>query len=324
MDLRHISFRLLEVFMCVVKTRSISETARQLHLTQPTVSQQIKRLQETVNEPLVMVNQQRLHVTEAGFALFQTCQQVFGHFDDYQDYLAELRGGERGRCKIALVNTAQYILPKLLGPYSNLHPHVELPLEIGNRAEVLARFERGEDDIYVFSHPPSLEHAKAGRFLQNPLVFIAPTNHPLVSKNNVTLHDLISERFLLREQGSATRMLFESELQSRGVVLSNTVQMASNEAIRVAVGSGMGLGVVSRHVLPPHDSSFCMLNVQDVNLASHWYFVVRTDRHLSHAARNFLKFAELNLEQCLDKVWVNNELSQLNASINVQLEKRHH
>lgn len=324
MDLRHISFRLLEVFMCVVKTRSISETARQLHLTQPTVSQQIKRLQETVNEPLVMVNQQRLHVTEAGFALFQTCQQVFGHFDDYQDYLAELRGGERGRCKIAIVNTAQYILPKLLGPYSNLHPHVELPLEIGNRAEVLARFERGEDDIYVFSHPPSLEHAKAGRFLQNPLVFIAPTNHPLVSKNNVTLYDLISERFLLREQGSATRMLFESELQSRGVVLSNTVQMASNEAIRVAVGSGMGLGVVSRHVLPPHDSSFCMLNVQDVNLASHWYFVVRTDRHLSHAARNFLKFAELNLEQCLDKVWVNNELSQLNASINVQLEKRHH
>ncbi|WP_287243993.1 LysR substrate-binding domain-containing protein, partial [Pseudoalteromonas sp.] len=245
-----------------------------------------------------------------------TCQQVFGHFDDYQDYLAELRGGERGRCKIAMVNTAQYILPKLLGPYSNLHPHVELPLEIGNRAEVLARFERGEDDIYVFSHPPSLEHAKAGRFLQNPLVFIAANNHKLASKSHVTLHDLVSERFLLREPGSATRMLFESELQSRGFVLSNTVQMASNEAIRVAVGSGMGLGVVSRHVLPPHDTSFCMLNVEDVNLASHWYFVVRTDRHLSHAARNFLKFAQLNLEQCLDKQWVTNGLSQLNESLN--------
>jgi len=126
----------------------------------------------------------------------------------------------------------------------------------------------------------------------------------------------VSERFLLREPGSATRMLFESELQSRGFVLGNTVQMASNEAIRVAVGSGMGLGVVSRHVLPPHDMSFCMLDVEDVNLASHWYFVVRTDRHLSHAARNFLKFAQLNLEQCLDKQWVTNELSQLNKSLN--------
>ena len=107
-----------------------------------------------------------------------------------------------------MVNTAQYILPKLLGPYSNLHPHVELPLEIGNRAEVLARFERGEDDIYVFSHPPSLEHAKAGRFLQNPLVFIAANNHKLASKSHVT-YDL-SEHFL-REQ-VPTRMLF-GELQ---------------------------------------------------------------------------------------------------------------
>ena len=315
MDLRHISFRLLEVFMCVVKTRSISETARQLYLTQPTVSQQIKRLQETVNEPLIVVNQQRIHVTEAGFALFQTCQQVFGHFDDYRDYLVELRGGERGQCKIAIVNTAQYILPKLLGPYSNLHPHVELPLEIGNRAEVLARFERGEDDIYVFSHPPSLEHAKAARFLQNPLVFIAPKNHHLALQKNVNLKALVTERFLLREPGSATRMLFESELQSRGFVLSNTVQMASNEAIRVSVGSGMGLGVVSRHVLPAHDTSFCILNVADVQIASHWYFVVRTDRHLSHAARSFLKFAELNLEQCLDKAWITNELSTLNDSL---------
>ena len=138
MDLRHISFRLLEVFMSVVKTRSLSETARQLYLTQPTVSLQIKRLQEEIGEPLITMQQQKLQVTEAGLELFRTCKQVFAHFEDYQDFLAELRGGERGRCKIAMVNTAQYILPKLLGPYSNLHPHVELPLEIGNREEVLA------------------------------------------------------------------------------------------------------------------------------------------------------------------------------------------
>ena len=116
-------------------------------------------------------------------------------------------------------------------------------------------------------------------------------HHPLAQQQQVTLKELMKERFLLREPGSATRMLFESELQSRGLVLSNTVQMASNEAIRVAVGSGMGLGVVSRHVLPTNDSSFCILDVVDVQLASHWYFVVRTDRHLSHAARSFLKFA---------------------------------
>ncbi|MGS0535453.1 LysR family transcriptional regulator [Pseudoalteromonas sp. SaAl2] len=311
MDLRHISFRLLEVFMSVVKTGSISETARSLHLTQPTVSLQMKRLQEAVGEPLVLMQQQKLVVTEAGLELFKTCQQVFGQFDDYKDFLTELRGGERGRCKIAMVNTAQYILPKLLGPYSNLHPHVELPLEIGNRAEVLARFERGEDDIYVFSHPPSLEHAQAARFLQNPLEFIVPFDHPLVNATDISLDELTRYRFLLREPGSATRMLFESELQTRGFVLSNSVQMASNEAIRVAVSSGMGVGVLSRHVLPLGEHGFKVLKVKDTQLASHWYFVVRTDRHISHAARSFLQFAQNNLEQYLDARWVCNELNEL-------------
>ncbi|CAD2224815.1 HTH-type transcriptional activator CmpR [Pseudoalteromonas sp. 3J6] len=312
MNIRQLSFRLLEVFMSVVKTGSISETARRLHLTQPTVSLQIKRLQEAVDEPLIIMQQQKLQITEAGMALFRTCQQVFGHFEDYQDYLAELKGGERGRCKIAMVNTAQYILPKLLGPYSNEHPHVELPLEIGNRSAVLARFERGEDDIYVFSHPPSLEHAQAARFLHNPLVFIVPLNHPLADKTALKLADLVPYRFLLRETGSATRMLFESELQSRGLVLSDSVQMASNEAIRVAVASGMGIAVLSQHVLPKGDNSFKVLNVTDTTLASHWYFVVRTDRHISHAARSFLKFAEQHLELYLDEKWVRNELRGLN------------
>ena len=312
MNIRQLSFRLLEVFMSVVKTGSISETARGLHLTQPTVSLQIKRLQEAVGEPLIIMQQQKLQITEAGMALFRTCQQVFGHFEDYQDYLAELKGGERGRCKIAMVNTAQYILPKLLGPYSNEHPHVELPLEIGNRSAVLARFERGEDDIYVFSHPPSLEHAQAARFLHNPLVFIVPLNHPLADKTALKLADLVPYRFLLRETGSATRMLFESELQSRGLVLSDSVQMASNEAIRVAVASGMGIAVLSQHVLPKGDNSFKVLNVTDTTLASHWYFVVRTDRHISHAARSFLKFAEQHLELYLDEKWVRNELRRLN------------
>ena len=139
-----------------------------------------------------------------------------------------------------------------------------------------------------------------------------PLNHPLADKTALTLADLVPYRFLLRETGSATRMLFESELQSRGLVLSDSVQMASNEAIRVAVASGMGIAVLSQHVLPKGDNSFKVLNVTDTTLASHWYFVVRTDRHISHAARSFLKFAEQHLEQYLDEKWVRNELSGLN------------
>jgi DNA-binding transcriptional LysR family regulator len=209
------------------------------------------------------------------------------------------------------VNTAQYVLPRLLGPYSQAFPEVDLTLEIGNRQQLLQRFEQQLDDVYVFSHPPALEQAVAARFLRNPLVMIAPQHHPLVQKAQLSIHDLKHERFLLREPGSATRMLFESWLHAQGVQLSDTLQMASNEAIRVGVSSGMGLAVVSRHVLPLQHPGIEVLPLQQFPLDSHWHFIIRRDRRLPHAARGFLDYAAGSLEQWLPAEYVCNEIERL-------------
>lgn len=318
MNIRHLTFRLLQVYVDVVQTGSITDSARRLHLTQPTVSLQLKRLKEAIGEPLLESQHNKLVVTQAGQELYRICQQTLANFSEFNSFLGALQDGQRGHFSIAMVNTAQYILPRLLGPYSQSHPNVDVTVEIGNREQVLRRFEQGADDVYVFSHPPSLEHAFAGRFLRNPLVLVAPANHPLAHKSQVSLDDVIKERFLLREPGSATRMLFESFLQSRGVTLSSSLQMASNEAIRVGVGSGMGLALLSRHVLPTHDNSLVTLPIAGLPLESHWYFIVRNDRHLSYAALGFLRFAEQQLTQCLDPQWVSNDLSQLLQALSFQ------
>ncbi|GGO80312.1 LysR family transcriptional regulator [Marinobacterium nitratireducens] len=315
MNLRHLTFRLLEVFVATVRTGSVTAAARQLHLTQPTVSQQLKRLAEAVGEPLLQPGVAGLEPTEAGSELYRAALDVTGRFDDFQDYLAELRGGQRGRFSIALVNTAQYVLPCLLGPYSRDFPDVDVTVQIGNRQQLLSRFERQLDDIYVFSHPPSLEHALAARFLRNPLVMIAPESHALASLDEVRSADLSAERFLLREPGSATRMLFESWLQGQGMQLSGALQMASNEAIRVGVASGMGLAVLSQHVLPAVHSGLVVLPVREFPIDSHWHFIVRRDRRLPHAARGFLQFACARVEHCLPEEFVCNEIAGLLESL---------
>jgi len=311
MNLRHLTFRLLEVYVTVVRTGSVTAAARQLHLTQPTVSQQLKRLAETVGEPLFETLSGDPRLTDTGRELYRTALDVTGRFADFQDYLTELRGGHRGCFSIALVNTAQYVLPKLLGPYSQAFDEVDLTVEIGNRQQVLERLERQLDDIYVFSHPPSLEQVQAARFLRNPLVMIAPAGHPLAEAENVRLEDILQERLLLREPGSATRMLFESWLQGQGAQWSNTLQMASNGAIRVGVASGMGLAVVSRHVLPAVHPGIVILPVQGFPIESHWHFIIRRDRRLPHAARGFLDYAAGALEQCLPAEYICNEVSEL-------------
>lgn len=311
MRLRHLTFRLLEVYVAVVRTGSVTAAAHQLHLSQPTVSQQLKRLTETVGEPLLRTGNKGLELTDVGRELYRSALDVTGRFEDFADYLSELRGGHRGRFSIALVNTAQYVLPRLLGPYSQAFPEVDLTLEIGNRQQLLQRFEQQLDDVYVFSHPPALEQAVAARFLRNPLVMIAPQHHPLVQKAQLSIHDLKHERFLLREPGSATRMLFESWLHAQGVQLSDTLQMASNEAIRVGVSSGMGLAVVSRHVLPLQHPGIEVLPLQQFPLDSHWHFIIRRDRRLPHAARGFLDYAAGSLEQWLPTEYVCNEIERL-------------
>lgn len=311
MNLRHLTFRLLEVYVAVVRTGSVTAAAQQLHLTQPTVSQQLKRLAETVQEPLFTSRPGRLELTDTGHELYRAALDVTGRFADFQDYLAELRGGHRGRFSIALVNTAQYVLPKLLGPYSRDFADVDMTVHIGNRQQLLERFERQLDDVYVFSHPPSSEQALAARFLRNPLVMIAPESHPLAGQRQVTLEQIVQQRLLLREPGSATRMLFESWLQSRGRQCAQVLQMASNEAIRVGVASGMGLAVVSRHVLPAQHPGLVILPVEGFPIESHWHFIIRRDRRLPHAARGFLAYAAGALEQHLPAEYLCNEVEEL-------------
>jgi len=317
MEIRHLTFRLLQVYVAVVERGSISEAAHRLHLTQPTVSLQLKRLREISGETLLIHRQGRLQTTDAGLELYRASREVLARFAEFDAFLGGLRGGARGRFSVALVNTAQYVLPRLLGPWSQRYPEVDVTVEIGNRQQVLARFDRQDDDLYIFSHPPASAQALSGRFLRNPLVLVAPAGHPLAAPHQhpITMARLLDQRFLLREPGSATRMLFEQWLQHQGLMLQYRLQMASNEAIRVGVGAGMGLAVLSEHVLPPAHPELTVLPVDGFPIRSHWQFIVHKDRRLPHAARRFLRFAATHIDDIVEPRFRANAIPELLAAL---------
>lgn len=301
MKVRQLTFRLLQVYADVVRTGSITATANRLHLTQPTVSQQLKRLREIVGEPIVRQEEGRIVPTEVGQALYQLSQDLLSRADVFSQYLEEYNRGGRGHFSIGLVNTAQYVLPRLLGPFSQANPQVDVTVEIGNRQQMLNRFERHEDDLYVFSHPPSDDDVLAAPFLSNPLVVVGPEKCHWADVKNLTMEALKDERFLLREPGSATRHTFDAWLYSAGIELTSTQQIASNEAIRLAVASGMGLAVLSRHVVADSPKGVQELPLQGFPLKSRWHFVVRRERRLPPAAYRFLSFVQGSLAQAFDE-----------------------
>ena len=304
MDIRQLSFRLLQVYIKVVQLGNISAAARALHLTQPTVSLQLKKLSDVMQTPLLQPSRNGLQPTAAGQALYQAACDVISRFDDLNSELSELSSGRRGRLSIAVVNTAQYLMPRILGPFYQQYPHLEVTLHIGNRAQILNRFSEQQDDIYLFSHPPSGEHVVAKPIVKNPLKLIAPAGHWAATQRQLPFSALKQERFLLRENGSATRLMFEAWLSSQGIELSHSMQIESNEAIRLSVAAGLGLSVISGHTLLEGREKLAELDVLGFPLHSHWYLVRNAEKRLSDAAGALKQFIDQHLADCIEAEWL--------------------
>lgn len=304
MQIRHLSFRLLQVYVQVVRLGSISEAARLLHLTQPTVSLQIKRLTEAVGETLLESRAGRMFATAVGEELYGAACDVLGRFDDFNGFLEQARGGQVGHLRIGVVTTAKYILPRLLGPFSKQFPKLDVTLNVGNRARIVERFERQEDDLFLFSHPPSGKAVRAMRMLKNPLQLIAPVGHWAAGRHALPFEAVREERFLVREPGSATRMMFEAWLSAHGMELGRTMQIESNEAIRLSVASGLGLSVISAHTLQEGRDKLALLDVEGFPLESNWYLVARKDRRLPYAARELIRFIGQHAGEYIEADWI--------------------
>lgn len=281
----------LRLFAAVAQEGSISRAAERLCLTQPTLSAQLRQLADQVGLPLYEVIGRRLHLTEAGEVLLASADEVAGTLERLEEEIAARRGLTQGRLKLAVVSTAEYFMPRLLGEFRQRHPRVEVALAVQNRAALIERLKDNADDLYVMSSPPEQPPVRRQPFLANPLVALAPRAHPWVGRR-LTLADLAEEEFIQREAGSGTRLAVDSFLAERGVRLDARLELGSNEAIKQAVAGRLGLAILSRHALGPRpdESGVAVLDVAELPIPSRWHVVYPEGKQLSPLARAFLDF----------------------------------
>lgn len=207
--MRHSTLRQLEIFESIARLGSFTRAAEELFLTQPTVSMQIKKLTDEVGLPLFDQIGKKIYLTDAGRELHQTCLSVFEHFEHFEMTVADMKGLKAGKLKLAVVTTAKYFAPRLLGMFCQKYPGVDVSLKVTNREHLLERFTNNQDDLYILGQPPKEIDLVAQAFLENPLVVLAPINHPLANKKKITLKRIAEEPFLSRELGSGTRIAIE-------------------------------------------------------------------------------------------------------------------
>ena len=282
------------------RSKPVWKAAEYLNLTQPTLSMQLKKLSDQSGVRLYNQIGKKLVFTEAGTAYVQSAQVFLQEMQRLEETLDNLNGLTKGTLKLAVVTSAKYFIPHLLGPFCKRYPGIDFQMKVGNREQVIERLAIAQDDFYVFSHVPDVNHINAIEFLPNPLIPIVSPLHPLAKKKNLTLAELTAHDFIVREEGSGTRKSIENHFRQHGQKVNVRMTIESNEAIKHCVMENLGVSVLSAHALSfGGDTGVVKLQVESFPIPSQWSFVWSADKALSPVAGVFLKYIQQEGKEAL-------------------------
>jgi LysR family transcriptional regulator, low CO2-responsive transcriptional regulator len=288
----HLTLRQLQVFEVAATQLNFSIAAKQLFLSQPAVSMQIKQLEDNIGLPLFEHMGKKIFLTEAGRELHHYSRSIAQQVNEMEVVFSEMKGLDQGKLTLSVVNTANYFTPQLLAKFCQRHPQINVILHVANRDAVLKQLADNTTDLAIMGQTPDDADISAESFLDNPLVVIAATNHPLAKLKRIKFAQLADETFLSRELGSGTRSAMERVFAQHKIQPRISMEMETNEAIKQAVQAGMGLGILSLHSieLELETKRLSMLNVEHFPLLRHWFVAHRSNKRLSIPALAFKEF----------------------------------
>lgn len=299
----NVTLRQLQLFREVAAHLSYTRAAEALNLTQPAVFAQVRKLEDQLQTRLIERTGKDLHLTATGREVLDSAGCVLDEMARMQMQLAELQGLMRGKLSLCVVSTAKYDIPARLGPFVRAHPGIDIALSVGNREELLARFAANADDLYILGAVPETLDAEWHRFADNPLVLIAPPDHPLARRAGLSAQDFADQPFIQREPGSGTRAATERFFTQAGIAPRVSMEMGANESIMEAVRAGLGLSVVSRGSaeLELDTGRLVALDVEGFPILRHWHVAWPRGKHQSPSALAFLAALRVGQEQTDDQ-----------------------
>lgn len=242
----------LKTFIAVVDHRSFSEAARILGISQPAATMQIQSLESGMGATLFDRGYRKIDLTEAGEVLIPYARRILADVDSAHHAIENMSGTVGGRVTIAASTTpGQYLLPRILGRFLVAYPEVGVTLRVYDSADVAEMVARDEADLGMTGAEVPGARVHYERLGTDELVLICPADHRLAGGGAVTLSQVASEPFIVREAGSGTRIAAEDIVRHSGVDptdLDIVMELGTNEAIVSAVEGGMGVGIVSAQV----------------------------------------------------------------------------
>jgi LysR family transcriptional regulator, low CO2-responsive transcriptional regulator len=276
----------LRAFHSVAAAGSFTKAADMLHVTQPTLSAQVKALEETYGVELFERRGRGIAATDLGRHLLEITRRYFNLESEAEELLSATRGLTRGHLRVGA--DAPYHVMGALAAFNRRYPKLTLSLSIGNSAELLQDLLEHRSDIAILADVPGDPRLHALPLRRDRLIGFVPRQHALARKGRIEAARLAAHRLVLREPGSTTRHLFETAMARAGHDLGEVLEIGSREAVREAVAAGLGIGIVSESEFG-EDRRLKPLRLAGIDVAMTEYVVCLAERRELRLVRAFLE-----------------------------------
>lgn len=290
--LRNITLRQLQIFNQIAKLGSFTKAAESLYLTQPTVSAQMKKLEQTIGSPLFEQVGRKVYLTDLARELRTTCSELMQSMQVFEDKLLGYKGITHGILKLAGVTTTEYFAPLLLGAFHQAYPNINLELHISDRNTIEQRIQENTDDFYIMDIIPESIDIKFRSLFNNEIVFVAHPAHVLLEQTEISIDQILEQSIIIRERQSGTRSLLENYLKQQDLIFQPSFEISSNEAIKRAVIANLGVGVLPKIAITEEieNGEIAIIPVCNFYLSESWYVCHLEDKVLSPVSKLFYDF----------------------------------
>ncbi len=239
----------LKLFYTVAQLKSFTKAAQVLNLTQPAVTFQIKNLEDELKTRLFDRDANKITLTHTGKILLNHAEKILLEYEKAKEKITKNSGKLCGNIRIGIASVlGKYFLPKLIGYFKQKYRDVEIVMLVGNSGKLIQDLRQYTVDLIIVSEPVSVQHFVVRPFVEDELVVIVNPQHKWAKRGTIELKDLLKENIIIREDGSGTREVFKNFLSSKNISfksLKAIMTMGGSEALKSAVESGIGYGIVS-------------------------------------------------------------------------------
>jgi DNA-binding transcriptional LysR family regulator len=290
------TFHQLKVFTVVADKKSVTKAAEELHMTQPAVSIQLKKLQEQFNIPLTEIIGRRIHITDFGKELYEIAEKILNEVSTITYRTESFSGLLSGKLRLAVVSTGKYVMPYYLKQFLKAYPTVDLSMDVANRSRVIERLYNNEVDFALVSVLPKGPAVEQEILMTNKLYLIASSEEKITGVPAVTKSIFEDLPLIFREEGSGTRQKMQQYFEKAHIHPKVKLELTSTEAVKQAVIAGLGFSILSvasiRSELLENDVK--IIPVKGLPLKSEWRLIWLKQKKFSVVAKTYLDFIRKN------------------------------